>query len=600
MPHTDQTARFFNLLYGECELSPSSALPIWTGRGQRTAWMTDLGDAAKRVAEVAPQRDTYFGVCLQDVQAAHEAAAKKADEKGLTGSARERRVAFARGSASTAAVVPGVWLDIDFGTEGHEKEALPPNAEAAMGVIEKMPLVPSLIVHTGGGYHAYWIFHEPFAIETKAERLSLASIVRGWNALARDLARNQGFTTDSTWDLARVLRPVGSINHKHGGHVVRVEAERDERYNPSDFDEWTVSVADIARERTPLPGEANVKLKAVRECMDADALPPADMLQGMLEMHAKFAATWHRTRTDLPSQSEYDMALAMMVAHAGWEDRDIIALLIQHRKAGHQALKLDRPDYYHMTLSAVRRSVTRSEAEEEIATSAEAGSLQPPGEEPESLSAAKRRGGLLRKVSVVLGVRIEAVLHYRSSLATQADEWSLRVEGREFSVGGVATILDPRLFRIAVAGATEKAVPKMKADRWEPLAQALLAATTQENLGADSEPGEVLRETVIAYLKEQKPNEDRGEALASRMPTLDADRNPAFFLASFKTWLHARGERMSQYKLAQELRLAGGHVVRLEVLVNASDGSQRVSRPRMWVCPFAKGQIEVFKRPVKE
>src|SRR5262249_15067874 len=52
---------------------------------------------------------------------------------------------------------------------------------------------------------------------------------------------HHGWTLDALRDLARVLRPPGTVNHKYGSPV-RVRAEHTRRYVPADFD-WL----------TPLP-----------------------------------------------------------------------------------------------------------------------------------------------------------------------------------------------------------------------------------------------------------------------------------------------------------------------------------------------------------
>ena len=64
---------------------------------------------------------------------------------------------------------------------------------------------------------------------------------------------------------------------------------------------------------------------------DATAVPPATALpqaklDALLANNPRFKATWERRRPELPSQSEYDLALACAAVAAGWSDAEIRAL----------------------------------------------------------------------------------------------------------------------------------------------------------------------------------------------------------------------------------------------------------------------------------
>lgn len=88
-----------------------------------------------------------------------------------------------------------------------------------------------MIVNTGGadqGVHSYWLFHEPFLIGSEGDRAWIKSLSKRWHQLLRQ--KLQGRKLDSTFDLARVLRPAGSISHKHAVVVTpALEAEEGRR-----------------------------------------------------------------------------------------------------------------------------------------------------------------------------------------------------------------------------------------------------------------------------------------------------------------------------------------------------------------------------------
>lgn len=116
----------------------------------------------------------------------------------------------ARGGADDTLATPCMWGDVDFGTEGHKGEALPPTAEDAMTVIRETGIgEPTILIHSGGGLYPIWMLDREVTKEDAArlaewtqEALLVASQRHGW-------AYGTGVK-----DLARVLRLPGSANRK--------------------------------------------------------------------------------------------------------------------------------------------------------------------------------------------------------------------------------------------------------------------------------------------------------------------------------------------------------------------------------------------------
>lgn len=119
-----------------------------------------------------------------------------------------------RGGADDTGAVPYLWADVDYGLDGHKRDAdklpLPPTADAARLVIAESGMPePTVLVHSGGGLYPLWRLDTPVDLATAAdlsERVQLAlkraSVARGW-----DYGTGVG-------DLARVLRLPGSVNRK--------------------------------------------------------------------------------------------------------------------------------------------------------------------------------------------------------------------------------------------------------------------------------------------------------------------------------------------------------------------------------------------------
>lgn len=140
------------------------------------------------------------------------------------------------GSLANCLCLGAVFVDIDF------KDT--PEAEARER-IEKSPCRPSIVIHSGGGLHVYWLLHEPFELPTEAD-------------LLRRLAACLSADMDSA-ECARILRVPGTMNHKpeyERPRRVTVEVfEPGRRYNPGDFAEWLP-----APEALPVASAAPVSL----------------------------------------------------------------------------------------------------------------------------------------------------------------------------------------------------------------------------------------------------------------------------------------------------------------------------------------------------
>ena len=72
-----------------------------------------------------------------------------------------------------------------------------------------------MVVHSGYGLHAYWLFDELLLLDTPEKREKAAALSSNFQKKMRDLFASHGFKIDNTGDLARVLRVVGTRNHKN-------------------------------------------------------------------------------------------------------------------------------------------------------------------------------------------------------------------------------------------------------------------------------------------------------------------------------------------------------------------------------------------------
>ena len=136
-----------------------------------------------------------------------------------------------RGGAAEVVALPAFYTDIDDPTN------------ATLMKLRAARLPPSVIVHSGGGYHAYWLLDEP------TRDLHMARQV------LQGLART--FDGDSLTP-AQSLRLPGTVNHKpeRGGALCHLVESSDRHYRLSDFQPF-VPPTDYPLARRPAARTAN-------------------------------------------------------------------------------------------------------------------------------------------------------------------------------------------------------------------------------------------------------------------------------------------------------------------------------------------------------
>ncbi len=117
----------------------------------RTLWTT-IG-SKKRLAMTLQQADAmnrsgfgiYFAPCLRQKQ---------------------------KGSADAAAMLPALWIDIDCDDD-------PEQRETALAKLHAFDPAPSIILDSGGGWHAYWLLDQPYVLADNDARQHVANILHG-------------------------------------------------------------------------------------------------------------------------------------------------------------------------------------------------------------------------------------------------------------------------------------------------------------------------------------------------------------------------------------------------------------------------------------
>ena len=226
---TEVAATFLKTLYGEHSGATPGYLGVWNDRNKNTHHTEDTQEAAGKAVDLSKNANVYFNAGLQPEQL-------KPNQ---------------RGKAETASGIPGVWVDLDHATPYRKKTDLPPDRDALLELLAGFPLEPTIVVYTGGGLHAWWLFPEPWIFEGEEDRERAASLVKRLQATIRQEAARRGWHVDSTHDLARLMRLPGTTNYNGEEPVpVRISEEYRRRYSPAEIKEHTVEISPV---KTPEP-----------------------------------------------------------------------------------------------------------------------------------------------------------------------------------------------------------------------------------------------------------------------------------------------------------------------------------------------------------
>ncbi|WP_214730081.1 DUF927 domain-containing protein [Exiguobacterium sp. s168] len=171
---------------------------------------------------------------------------------GLLGTSPKRGQ---RGKIDDVVAIPGLWLDIDCAEGQHSAANLPTFEEAELKLLTAFP-TPSILVHSGGGLHAYWLFPELASTKDKVERETIKKLSeRFQKAFIRFAKETNGWKLDNTSDLARVLRIPGSMNHKNKETIkpVTILEASDQRYSIQELETAICKLeSQVAPEQQPV------------------------------------------------------------------------------------------------------------------------------------------------------------------------------------------------------------------------------------------------------------------------------------------------------------------------------------------------------------
>ena len=456
-------------------------LLIWTLQGKQSHWFRTLPEAAGFLKTY--QTDVYVGVGLsgQDYGPGH------------------------RCLSAEIAGIPGLGVDFDIKSAAHPKD-LPGSIEEVLTLIPAL-LPPTIIIATGNGIQAWWLFKEPWIFESDDERQEAATLSARLQTLFRYNASQHGWAFERLSDLARVLRIPGTINGKDPNHPkqVTVHAFGGSRYNPSELEDYLdeLSVADPdAEQKAAKDWKERFADKPI--AINLSARIPQEMIDRWCETDDRFKKTWFRQRSDLrdPSQSGYDMALACFGVAQNLDKQQIADLIIHHHFLHGKQHRTGLTYFYRTISKAVSQ---HREFDSGLAAGDRSGrhvhAGRPASDTTEDAGSADHsmmKAQTWERISEILGIRV-----FRLVKITGKDPiYRMDLDGAKVEFSTVKKLVTQDNVRYAIAAATNYLPPKQKPRAWEQMAQEMLGAVTEENGGEEMDLEGRARLYISQYLGE--------------------------------------------------------------------------------------------------
>ena len=521
------------------EIDDSNALALWTREaGSRWYDRSEIDKMALDGNKAASRHDVYFNVCPQ---------AKKLDSNH-------------RGGEDTVASVVALWADLDCKKDGNKKNYFPDKATLKK-FIDELPIKYSLLVDSSGGYHVYWLFDEPFVIESQKDWRHIAGLSRGWQGFIGARAEMVGYEIDYTADLARILRLPGTMHHGTQQKVV-VADQTPNRWSPSDF---AIHQAEVTERKTP----ANVIP------VNAGMEPPFQKFQAMMANDLRFAATWRRERDDLKdsSPSAYCLALANMAIGAGWTEEETTRLLVAFRSSQPDAdLKINRPEWYAATIQKARGSVQEADAIEHI-TSAPDAPIKDDGE----------KKMMLDSISKALGITVQKVIKMRPESSAKIKDkprYMLVTNRGDIEFESFGSFKDYSRFVLAIGEEFDILIKPIKPKIWREVVQQMLNVIEHVETSPEGSEYEQVRIIITDYLSESEKASDPYTAYVQRYPYQD-DKGVVYFSwrELVRKLRHEQGIKISNRRLSVILDNINCSRVTFENITD-TDGTRR--KVTMW------------------
>ena len=450
-----------------------------------------------------------------------------------------------RADAKQVKAIPALWADIDVVGEGHKnRKHYPETIEKAMELLEKLPIYPSIVVSTGGGIHAYWLFDQLLNTSGQDNNFFGAKLMMQWQSMIQQVFdKNGGYSIDSTHDLSRVLRMPSTVNRKYSPPrsvtVIHGDSANLVRFNLREIDKILTSFQ--LPEPAKYASKDAFRINRTEMTFEIDK----ERLDMLFEMEPRarecfmMSEETKRLRKGDNSPSSFEMSLANYAARYGFTDEEIATLLIVFRQKHGLEPKNDK--HYEVTVMKARASANATVATERLAETV----ISP----LQTAVISEGRGEddtdeMLQSISDVIGVQV--FTGFKRVLSEPPTYVSV-INGEDLVLGGIDVILTERLFQKALADGTKYIMPKI-GKNWNVIAQHILNVCIDVAIGYEGTTAGMHISNLLRYFDEKCPSDMSYDALNDNRPLeMNNDGYIYFSAEDYKQWFYITNfERLSR------------------------------------------------------
>lgn len=498
---------FFRTLYGTKADDDWLAITSIINNSADVRFFDTIDDAAlEHVRARNKTKNVYFGVSLLDRP---------------LGEGR-------RGTKRDITAIPGLWVDIDIEGPGHKKSRLFRNEDRAMEVVRKrIGLEPSLVIRTGGGVHAYFLFTELWRLRSEADQMKADRVSQGFQTALLREAKLADAVIDMTGDITRILRCPGTVNHKYDNQCYVIDPPGQmARYTPDQFFEFEheapIKIITGKTRRTPIKIVSSKQGGLTEQML---ALAEADPHLARLLTRSSASEEDKKKWSD-DSHSSYDLSITSQMANLGLDvDTVATALVVSRSLVDDKAAR--RPDYVARTISRAFNGVkTEDEKLSEVVATAR---------QPHELTVSERNE-LLAELSVRFGVKILNIIEYTGT----RHSYEMVTEHGKFELGTTEGISWQKV-NAAMMQLEHRTIPTMKNDRWLGTVNLMLLAVEIKETGGSGDDEVWLRTYLMEYAHAGREYPHEGGMNYPSVhddPSVWVKGNDRYIHAgSFKAWL---------------------------------------------------------------
>ena len=201
--------------------------------------------------------------------------------------------------------------EVDYGKVGHKKKPEYGTYDEALRAIKAFEIPPSLIIHSGGGFHCYWILDIP----ANVLKIGLKNLKNVNIAILNKIHADRG-----THNINRILRVPGTFNFKISDNIRPVTIIDDSGPN---YDLNTFAPFMTPQTKAKAIPKRDVSMAP---CSDWDqnisSLPVSDKIKKLI---------LHGNDGTYASRSEADQAVVTALVNKGLSETQIVAIFQNYR-----------------------------------------------------------------------------------------------------------------------------------------------------------------------------------------------------------------------------------------------------------------------------